>query len=67
MGVDPFRTAVIEDSVYGVRAAVAAGMTAYGFGGGLSSADALADASGIVFDQMTELVELWDHSSSRIA
>lgn len=58
LGVHPSRTAVIEDSVYGVRAAVAAGMTAYGFGGGLSDADALAGAGGIVFDQMTELLGL---------
>lgn len=58
MGVDPTRTAVVEDSVYGVRAAVAAGMTAYGFSGGLSAADALADAGGIVFDQMTEVLGL---------
>lgn len=67
MGVDPTRTAVIEDSVYGVRAAVAAGMTAYGFGGGLSPARSLGDAGGIVFDQMTDLVELLDHSRMRIA
>lgn len=34
MGSDPSRTLVIEDSVMGVRAAVAAGMTVWGFVGG---------------------------------
>ena len=67
MGVDPTRTAVIEDSVYGVRAAVAAGMAADGFAGGLTPAESLADAGAIVFDQMTEVIGLLDHSSVSIA
>ena len=34
MGVDPSRSIVIEDSIFGVQGARAAGMAAYGFGGG---------------------------------
>lgn len=34
--------------------------------GGLSLADALASAGGTVFDQMTELIEVLDHSPTRI-
>ncbi|MGZ8750395.1 MAG: HAD family hydrolase [Pseudonocardia sp.] len=64
MGVDPVRCAVVEDSVVGVRAGVAAGMTVYGFAGGLSSPEALADAGAIVFDAMSDLALLLPHSSS---
>lgn len=34
MGVDPHRSIVIEDSIFGVQGARAAGMSAFGFGGG---------------------------------
>ncbi len=67
MGASPSRTAVIEDSAYGVQAAVAAGMTAYGFAGGLAPADSLADAGAIVFHEMAELLTLPGHSSASIA
>jgi HAD superfamily hydrolase (TIGR01509 family) len=43
MGAAPARTAVIEDSVNGVLAGHAAGMTVFGFAG-LTPADKLADA-----------------------
>jgi HAD superfamily hydrolase (TIGR01509 family) len=55
MGVPPSRCVVVEDSVYGVRAGVAAGMTVYGFAGGLTAADALAAAGAVTFDRMTDL------------
>jgi HAD superfamily hydrolase (TIGR01509 family) len=54
----PSACAVLEDSVYGVRAGVAAGMTVYGFAGGLAAADALADAGAITFEAMEDLVDV---------
>ncbi len=56
MGVEPRGCAVVEDSVHGVRAAVTAGMAAYGYGGGLTSADRLAAAGATVFEGMSDLV-----------
>jgi len=58
MGTDPARCVVIEDSRYGVQAALAAGMHAYGYGGGLTPAAALRDAGATVFSGMTELPDL---------
>jgi HAD superfamily hydrolase (TIGR01509 family) len=57
-GVEPGSCAVIEDSVYGVLAGVAAGMTVYGFAGGLTSGEALADAGAITFDRMVDLIDV---------
>ncbi len=62
MGAKPSATAVIEDSVYGVAAAVAAGMTAYGFAGGLTPRESLARAGAVVFHEMAELVVMLDQS-----
>ena len=67
MGADPARCAVIEDSVHGVRAGVAAGMQVYGYAGGLSAPDALAAAGAVLFDEMIELVAIFSHSSSSSA
>lgn len=67
MGAEPGRCVVVEDSVYGVRAGAAAGMRVYGFAGGLTSASALAAAGAVVFEEMSDLVGLLSHSSSRIA
>ena len=58
MGVPPASCAVVEDSVYGVRAGVAAGMTVYGFAGGLSSAESLAAEGAIIFERMADLVDV---------
>ena len=55
MGVTPARAAVVEDSVPGVEAGVAAGMTVYGFAGGLARAEDLHAAGAVVFDAMAEL------------
>ncbi len=55
MGVDPDRCAVIEDSINGCRAALAAGMTCYGFAGGLSQRDDLEATGATLFDTMADL------------
>ena len=44
--------------MYGVQAGVAAGMTVYGFAGGLTAADALAAAGAITFEAMVDLVDV---------
>jgi HAD superfamily hydrolase (TIGR01509 family) len=46
MGADPARCAVVEDSAPGVAAAVAAGMDAYAFAGGVTPAAKLGFADG---------------------
>jgi HAD superfamily hydrolase (TIGR01509 family) len=58
LGADPERCAVIEDSVYGVQAARAAGMRAFGYAGGLTAADRLGGPATTVFTDMRELPAL---------
>ncbi|HEV7732612.1 MAG TPA: HAD family hydrolase [Candidatus Binatia bacterium] len=57
MGAAPDRCVVVEDSVPGVQAAVAAGMPVLGFAR-LTSPDALRAAGAAVFDDMSLLPEL---------
>lgn len=57
LGVDPARCAVIEDSLPGVEAAVAAGMRAFGFAARAPS-PRLAAAGAVVFDDMHRLPDL---------
>ncbi len=57
MGFDPPRTAVVEDSLPGVQAAVAAGMRALAFARD-TDADALAAAGGEPFEDMADLPDL---------
>lgn len=60
MGVAPDRSAVVEDSVYGVQAALAAGMTAFAYAGGVTPAsrlEALGDGA-VAFERMAELPQL---------
>lgn len=68
MGVVPQRCVVVEDSVYGVRAAVGAGMDVLGFAGGLTHQAELAAAGAETFEAMSDLVP-WPatHSSSSSA
>ena len=58
MGVPPAQCAVVEDSRYGVEAARAAGMRAFGYAGGLAPKGALAGPQTIVFEDMRELPDL---------
>ena len=55
MGVDPTACVVVEDSPYGVEAARAAGMRAFGFAGGLTRAERLEGPATIVFTDMRDL------------
>jgi HAD superfamily hydrolase (TIGR01509 family) len=56
LGVDPADCVVIEDSVFGVQAGVAAGMTVFGFAGGLTPQEDLAAAGAVTFWRMPELI-----------
>jgi HAD superfamily hydrolase (TIGR01509 family) len=58
MGADPARCAVVEDSLYGVLAARAAGMRAFGYAGGLTTAERLEGEATVVFDDMRALPHL---------
>jgi len=55
MGVAPGRTAVVEDSVHGVVAGVAAGMAVFAYAGGVTPASRLARPGVTVFDSMADL------------
>jgi len=58
MGAAPARTAVIEDSVNGVLAGCAAGMTVFGFAGLAPAAELAAAGATCTFRQMRELPAL---------
>ncbi|MEU5149825.1 HAD family hydrolase [Streptomyces yangpuensis] len=58
MGVDPAACAVVEDSRPGVEAAHAAGMRAFGFGGGMTPPERLEGPGTQVFHDMRELPAL---------
>jgi HAD superfamily hydrolase (TIGR01509 family) len=58
LGADPSRCAVVEDSRYGIEAARAAGMSAFGYAGGLTAAERLAGPATVVFGDMRELPAL---------
>jgi HAD superfamily hydrolase (TIGR01509 family) len=55
MGVAPGRCAVVEDSLSGVTAGLAAGMAVFAFSGGVTGADQLARDGVVVFDDMRDL------------
>jgi HAD superfamily hydrolase (TIGR01509 family) len=55
MGAEPARCAVVEDTLFGVQAARAAGMRVFGYAGGLSSPERLAGENTVVFSDMREL------------
>ncbi|MDO3702436.1 HAD family hydrolase [Micromonospora sp. C28SCA-DRY-2] len=58
MGVPPAACVVVEDSLYGVRAARAAGMRCFGYAGGLTPAHRLEGPDTVVFDDMRKLPAL---------
>jgi len=58
MGAGPARCAVVEDSLYGVLAARAAGMRVFGYAGGLTPGDRLEGEATVVFEDMRELPRL---------
>lgn len=57
MGAEPDRCVVVEDSVFGVRAARAAGMRVLAFAG-VTPAERLAGERTVVFDDMADLPRL---------
>jgi len=58
MGAEPGACAVVEDSRWGVEAARAAGMRAFGYAGGVTSRERLEGAGTVVFDDMRDLPRL---------
>jgi HAD superfamily hydrolase (TIGR01509 family) len=58
MGAEPSECAVVEDSRYGIEAARAAGMRAFGYAGGLTPRHRLEGIGTIVFQDMRELPRL---------
>ena len=58
MGAAPSRSAVVEDSAFGVEAAIAAGMRAFAYAGGVTAADRLARPGVVVFEEMRDLPAL---------
>ena len=58
MGFAPYECAVIEDSVSGVTAGIAAGMQVFAFAGGVTSASKLSMDGASVFHHMSELHRL---------
>jgi HAD superfamily hydrolase (TIGR01509 family) len=63
MGASPARCAVVEDSASGVSAGLAAGMTVFGYCGGVTGADSLSLGEAVVFDDMAKLPALLIRSS----
>jgi HAD superfamily hydrolase (TIGR01509 family) len=58
LGAEPATCAVVEDSRYGVEAARAAGMRAFGYTGGLTPPERLAGRRTVLFDDMRRLPAL---------
>jgi HAD superfamily hydrolase (TIGR01509 family) len=65
MGAPPDRCAVVEDSVSGVTAGLAAGMAVFAFAGGVTGSEALSIPGAVVFDDMRGLpAALWAQQTS---
>jgi HAD superfamily hydrolase (TIGR01509 family) len=63
MGAQPAACAVVEDSLAGVRAGVAAGMTVFAYAG-LTDAEKLSAAGGRIFTDMHDLPALLERGPS---
>jgi HAD superfamily hydrolase (TIGR01509 family) len=61
----PARSAVIEDSAFGVEAAIAAGMQAFAYAGGVTAAHRLTRPGVVVFEGMRELPALLENAEAR--
>jgi HAD superfamily hydrolase (TIGR01509 family) len=55
LGAEPARCAVVEDSVHGVEAALAAGMRPFAYAGGVTPVERMARPGAVVFTDMREL------------
>ena len=58
MGAAPQRTAVVEDSPAGIAAALAAGMTPYGYAGRMPATRLREAGASVIFEDMLELPAL---------
>jgi HAD superfamily hydrolase (TIGR01509 family) len=65
LGAEPAACAVVEDSRYGVQAARAAGMLAFGYTGGLTPPERLAGTRTVLFDDMRRLPDLLADAEGR--
>jgi HAD superfamily hydrolase (TIGR01509 family) len=65
LGAEPSRCAVVEDSVYGVEAALAAGMLPFAYAGGVTPAERLARPGAVVFTDMRQLPDLLEAAATR--
>ena len=64
LGAEPSRCAVVEDSAFGVEAALSAGMRAFGYAGGVTPAARIARPGVVVFPDMRDLPDLLAVSQS---
>jgi beta-phosphoglucomutase-like phosphatase (HAD superfamily) len=61
MGTPPRRCAVVEDSVSGVIAGLAAGMAVFAFTGGVTGSAQLSIDTAVTFEDMCDLPLLLDN------
>jgi HAD superfamily hydrolase (TIGR01509 family) len=66
LGARPARCVVVEDSRYGVQAARAAGMRAFGYAGGLTPPEWLEGPGTVVFTDMRQLPDLITEATAPI-